>query len=185
MSKKESFTKKTGPTKASPKKGAEKKIAAKKPTAKGNDKAHTSEASVKESLRKVARKAVTAKKAPPKKNLVKENKGNKKMGNNETKEKMTDEEKIRDKGGYSIPAKGKIITMEKNDSDEDSLNLDNDEGLDESLAEARKVSKATRPLLISVSGSFVNVADGKQYSVIIFPKPGNHPITRRNTKRLY
>ena len=62
--------------------------------------------------------------------------------------------------------------MDKDDSDKDSLDLDNDEGFVESLAETRKESKAKRPLFISVSGSIPNVADGYGYSIVIFPKPG-------------
>jgi hypothetical protein len=61
--------------------------------------------------------------------------------------------------------------MDKDDSDEDSLGLDDDEGLAESLAKTVKESKAKRPLQISVGGSFANVADGNEYSLVIFPKP--------------
>ena len=121
---------------------------------------------------KSAQKASTAKKAPLKKNLKKKNKGKKKKGNKKTEEKKTDKKKTRDKGGYSSPEKGKIVTMDKVDSDKDSLDLGNDEGLVESLAEACKESKAKRPVVISVGGSITNVADGYKYSLVVFPNPG-------------
>ena len=61
--------------------------------------------------------------------------------------------------------------MDKDDGDKDSLDLDNDKGLAEALAEALKEAKAKKRLLISVTGSFVNVADGYTYYVVTFPKP--------------
>jgi hypothetical protein len=62
--------------------------------------------------------------------------------------------------------------MDKDDSDEDSLDLGNDKGLAESLSEVCKESKAKRPVVISVGGSIANVAYGYKYSLVIFPKPG-------------
>ena len=67
-----------------------------------------------------------------------------------------------------------------NDSDEDSLDLDNDKGLAEALAEVRKESIAKKPLLVSVSQPFSNVVDGYTYSVVIFPKPGKVFYTKAN-----
>jgi hypothetical protein len=52
------------------------------------------------------------------------------------------------------------------------LDLDNDKGVSESLAEAHKESKVKRPVVISVGGSIDNVAYGYGYSLVIFTKPG-------------
>ncbi len=59
--------------------------------------------------------------------------------------------------------------MDKDDSDEDSLDLDNDYGFVKALDEVRKAFKEKRPLLISVTGAFVNVAKGYMYYVVVFP----------------
>ncbi len=40
------------------------------------------------------------------------------------------------KRGNSSPVKGGIVTIDKDDSDKDSLDLDNDDGLTKALAEA-------------------------------------------------
>ena len=62
--------------------------------------------------------------------------------------------------------------MVRHDSDNDSLGLDNDKGFVQAVEEAQKESKEKRPLLISVSGDFVNVAEEYTYYVVTFPKSG-------------
>ena len=56
--------------------------------------------------------------------------------------------------------------------DEDSFDLDNRDGIIETIAKMRKESKGIHPLLISVTSSIVNVTNGHAYCLVIFPKPG-------------
>ena len=151
----------TSPRKTSPKK---------KSAPNRNDKAQTNATSAK----KPPPKTGTAKNVVSKKRLTKTKSKDNRTTNEDKMVKKNTKDTDSNKGRHSksSPAKGKIVTVEKVDSDEDSLDLDNDEGLVESLAVARKESRVKRPLSISVSGSFANVADGLKYSVVIFPKPG-------------
>jgi hypothetical protein len=68
--------------------------------------------------------------------------------------------------------KGKVVVMDRNDSDDDSLDLDNMEGAREAMAQIRKENRVKKPLVISVSAPFANVADGYNYYGVIWPKPG-------------
>ncbi len=62
--------------------------------------------------------------------------------------------------------------MDRNDSDEDSLNLDNMEGTREAMAEIKMTERVKKPIVISVSHALANVADGYNHYVVTFPKPG-------------
>ena len=68
--------------------------------------------------------------------------------------------------------KGKVVVMVRDDDDDDSLDLDNMEGTREAMAEIRKEERVKKPLVITVSASFANVADGYNHYIITFPKPG-------------
>ncbi len=58
------------------------------------------------------------------------------------------------------------------ESDEDSLDLDNNGGFVETLADIYKRLKQKKPLLISVPSPFVNVDDGYTQYLVVFPKYG-------------
>ena len=80
-------------------------------------------------------------------------------------------------GGYgqtklSNKRKGKVAVMEF-DSDDNSLDLDDKEEYAQLLEQVKKESKRDfKPLMISVSPPFVNVANGFAYYLITFPKAG-------------
>ena len=59
-----------------------------------------------------------------------------------------------------------------NDSDDDSLDLDNVEGLREAMAKIQKKDRVKKPLVISVSPALANVADGCTKYVCSFPRSG-------------
>ena len=62
--------------------------------------------------------------------------------------------------------------MERNDSDEDSLDFDNMEEMREAMAKIQKEDRAKKPLLVSVSQGIANVAERCTIYICIFPKPG-------------
>ena len=66
--------------------------------------------------------------------------------------------------------KGKVVVMDRDEDDDDSLDLDNMEGACEAMAEFRKEERTKKPLVISVSAVFQNVADGYSYYVVTFSK---------------
>merc|ERR1712051_41659 len=68
--------------------------------------------------------------------------------------------------------KGKDHGMERNDSDEDSLDFDNMEEMREAMAKIQKEDRAKKPLLVSVSPGVANVAEGCTKYICSFPKPG-------------
>ena len=68
--------------------------------------------------------------------------------------------------------KGKVVVTERNDSDVDSLDLDNMEGCREAIAKIQKEDRVKKPLVISVSQALANVADGCTKYVCSFPRPG-------------
>ena len=80
-------------------------------------------------------------------------------------------------GGYgqtklSNKGKGKVAVTEF-DSDDNSLDLDDEEEYAQLLEQVKKESKRDfKPLMISVSPPFVNVANGFAYYLITFPKAG-------------
>ena len=59
-----------------------------------------------------------------------------------------------------------------NDSDDDSLDLDNVEGMRDAMAKMQKDDRPKKPLAISVSPPLTNVADGCTKYVVSFPRPG-------------
>ena len=59
-----------------------------------------------------------------------------------------------------------------NDSDDDSLDLGNMEGMRKAMAVIRKEDRAKKLLGISVSPALANVADGCTKYVVSFPRPG-------------
>ena len=66
--------------------------------------------------------------------------------------------------------KGKVVVMDRDDDDDDSLDLDNMEGTREAMAEFRKEERTKKPLLISMSAAFPNVADGYNFHVCTMPR---------------
>ena len=68
------------------------------------------------------------------------------------------------------PGKGKVVVMERDDDDDDSLDLVNMKGAAEAMEEFRKEERTKKPLVISVSQVFHNVADGHSYYVVTFPR---------------
>ena len=62
--------------------------------------------------------------------------------------------------------------MERNDSDDNPLNLNNMEEMREAMAEIQKEDRAKKPLVISVSPALANVADGCTKYLCSFPRPG-------------
>ena len=59
------------------------------------------------------------------------------------------------------------------DSDDDPLDLDNEEAYAKAVAEVKKESKEGRkPLSICVSPPFASVTKGHAYYYVKFPKPG-------------
>ena len=70
-----------------------------------------------------------------------------------------------EKGG-----KGKVISVDVNGSDEDSLGFD-DKGIMEAMQTMQKEIKSKEPLIITVSPGFVNVSSEERVYIIIFPKP--------------
>ena len=80
--------------------------------------------------------------------------------------------------------KGKVGVMERNASDDNSLDLDNMEGMSEVMAKIRKEDRAKKPLVISVSPALANVANGRTKYVCSFPRPSKivyakYPYFRR------
>ena len=76
------------------------------------------------------------------------------------------------KSKVSGSKKGKIVITQRNDSDVDSLDLDNVEGLREAMAKIQKDDRPKKPLVISVSPPLANVADGCIKYVCSFSRPG-------------
>ena len=68
------------------------------------------------------------------------------------------------------PGKGKVVVMERDDDDDDSLDLVNMKGAAEAMEEFRKDERTKKPLVISVSPVFHNVADGYSYCAVTFPR---------------
>ena len=76
-----------------------------------------------------------------------------------------------DRPSYLIK-KGKVAVIEF-DSDDDSLDLDDEEEYAQLLEQVKQESKRDiKPLLISVSPPFANVANRFAYYLITFPKAG-------------
>ena len=69
------------------------------------------------------------------------------------------------------PEKGKVVVMERNDSDDNYLDLDNMEGMREAMAKIREEDRAKKPLVISVSPGVANVADDSTKYICSLPKP--------------
>ena len=68
------------------------------------------------------------------------------------------------------PDKGKVFVMDRDDDDEDSLDFDNIKDAAEAMEEFGKDARTKKPLVISVSPVFHNVADGYSYYVVTFPR---------------
>ena len=70
------------------------------------------------------------------------------------------------------PNKGKVVVMDRDrdDDDDDSLDLDNMEDAAEAMAESLKEERTKKPIEISVSGVFHNVADGYNYYIVTFSR---------------
>ena len=67
--------------------------------------------------------------------------------------------------------KGEIDVTQKNDSEDDSLDLDA-EGMREAIAIIQQDDQPKKPLVISVSPPLINVADGCIKRVVTFPRTG-------------
>ncbi len=137
-----------------------KKTAGKKTPAKGS----TKSVSAKKSSGKECTKGEASKK-PGKPSYKTKKPGKKKTGASG------------DVGGYgqinqSSPRKGEVITVDF-DSDDDPLDMDNEEAYAKALAEVKKESKQEKkPLMICISSDFVCVTNEYVYYYITFPKPG-------------
>ena len=147
------------------KKPPARKSATKKPAAlKSAEKKSSSEKPVgdKPTTKKSAKKKAPAKKAAAEKTK----KSQKKRSTEEVQSPYK-------KDSAAKSGTGKVIVL-TNDSDDDSLGFDEDcKGLVEKLSKMRKENKAGKPLIISVSHAFVNVANEHVYYLVIFPKSGN------------
>ena len=62
--------------------------------------------------------------------------------------------------------------MDRNDSDDDSLDLDNMERMSDDMEVIRREDRAKKPLVVSVSAALANVAAGCTVYVYSFPRPG-------------
>ena len=66
--------------------------------------------------------------------------------------------------------KGEVVVMDRNDSDDDYLDLDNMERMREAMEEIQKEDRTKKPLVISVSAALANVAAGCTVCVCSFPQ---------------
>ena len=67
--------------------------------------------------------------------------------------------------------RGKVVHVNKDDSDDDSLDFEN-EGVAEQIKNVQKLNKYSKPLVILVSHGFVNVRTAETIYVVSFPKLG-------------
>ena len=68
--------------------------------------------------------------------------------------------------------KGEVVVVDRNDSDDDSLDLDNMERMSEDMEVTRREDRAKKPLVISLSAALANVAAGSLVYICSFPRPG-------------
>ena len=76
--------------------------------------------------------------------------------------------------------KGETVTTQRNDSDDDSLDLNNVEGMREEMAQIQKDERRKKPLAISVSPPLANVADGFTKWLVSLPRPGKTFYAKAN-----
>ena len=138
----------------------------------------------------VSTKAASSRKIPEK--GTPKGKGTKNPGKISTPKKKRGKNKVGDSassGGYgqvgqSSPGKGKVIMLDF-DSDDDPLDLDNEEAYAKAVAEVKKESKEGRkPLSICVSPPFASVTKGHAYYYVTFPKPGKLFILKPDWYRI-
>ena len=72
--------------------------------------------------------------------------------------------------GKAKGSKGKVICVDNNSSDEDSLGFDDAEMLEEMKKVQEKI-KSKKPLNITISPGFIRVETGERVYVVFFPKP--------------
>ena len=63
--------------------------------------------------------------------------------------------------------RGKVINVDKSDSDDDSLGFEDDE-MAKVMEDVKKKSKAKKPVVISVSHGFVNVGTNERIYLVSF-----------------
>ncbi len=84
--------------------------------------------------------------------------------------KTAKEKKGAAKKTSASPNKGKVVVMDRDDDDDDSLDLDNMVDAAEAMAESLREERMKKPIVISVSGVFHNVADGYSYYLVTFSR---------------
>ena len=77
--------------------------------------------------------------------------------------------------------KGEVVVVDRNDSDDDSLDLDNIERMREAMEVIRREDRANKPLVISVSAALANVAAGFLCMSVASPCPAQFSMQKLAT----